>query len=128
MNRSEVIELVTYISYSWPSFRPPAEEAQLSTFLDVWESHLGDLDARAVRAAVDDLALEGSAFGPAPGQLRRRVAELPSSSGVATPDADTAWAEIKTNIARVGWTVALGAKLEWSHPAIESAVKSMGWP
>jgi hypothetical protein len=126
LNKPEVVELVTYVSFTWPNFRTPTNRDELRTLLGVWHSHLGDLDAGSVRAAVDAYAVEGHAFAPGPGQLRRRAAELASVAG-AVPDADAAWAEVNDKIARVGWTVSLGAVLEWSHPAVAAAVAAIGW-
>lgn len=125
MNPSNIVELVTYVSFTWPSFRLPENKAELRVLVDVWGNHLGDLDPTAVRAAVDAYAVEGSQWAPAPGQIRRRVAEHTGAG--AAPDTDAAWAEVSNAIARVGWTVALGNRIEWSHPAVAAAVGALGW-
>lgn len=126
MNRSELAKLVAYMGFTWPSFRPPVDEAQMRLMIDVWHHHLGDLDDGAVRAAVETFAASGREFAPGPGMVRRRVVDQ-RTSVTGLPDADAAWAEVRANIARVGWTTQLGAELSWSNPAIAAAVAAMGW-
>ncbi len=127
MTESHVIELMGLLSIYWPHWRGPLSEHETATWAQNWLRLLGDLDADVVTAALDSLAAENREHPPPPGIVRARAVAL--AAGDAAPDVDEAWSEVQAEIARVGWTGDLDPrrKPRFSHPAIEPAVKDIGW-
>lgn len=114
MNPDEFTVALAYVRRIWPQQRLPERTA------DAWFRLLGDLDADALTAAIEDLATSGREFPPSAGHLRKRACEL-VAPGV--PDADEAWDEVNSAMARVG---SYGTPT-WSHPAVSAAVETIGW-
>jgi len=116
----QLTECFAAIAVLWPHFDAPPATFALGQRL------LGPMDARAVAAAIEQLALEGREFAPPLGLVARRAHELVREvHGERVPDAAQALHEVYDRIARVGF---YGIPT-WSHPAIGAAVEAMGgWP
>jgi hypothetical protein len=114
MNMTETAHVVLMATVCWPIFKP------IDATYEVWERLLGDLDNGAVIAAIDSLAAEGREFAPSPGQVRQKAIEI---SNPAIPTADEAWAEILSEVHRVGYV----GTPSFSHETIERAVRTFGW-
>lgn len=119
MQSEETVALWLYMAEVWPSYRLPEDAEARSVRMTVWQDVLGDLPATAVRAAIVEHA--GDEFAPPPGALRASALRL---TGNKIPDLDEAWAEVRKAIAEGGFHSYV---VEWSHPAIRSAVEAIGW-
>lgn len=87
--------------------------------LNLYAALLADIPVELGAAAVAHwLATEE--FFPSPAKFRALCAEL---SGTLAPDVDTAWAEVRSEIRRVG----AHRQPRWSHQAIAEAVRAIGW-
>lgn len=128
MNRREVFSVLAHVAAKWPkSFTIPDDEAGAELHVALWEKSLGDLDVEPVMAAVELLGIEGREFAPNPDMLRSKAVSLTQPGG-PPPSFDAAWEEVMRAVRTVGYTkTTLGVKIEWSHPDIEAAVRSMGW-
>lgn len=129
MTTEEFARILELMRGCWHrTFTPPRD------VLEVWEALLLDLDGPTVAAAIQSLATDGLEFAPPPGAVRRRALELQPAG--ALPSASAAWAEIQTEIGRIGWTKGMtdftaGAERarqpRWSHPIVGLLAERMGW-
>lgn len=132
MNDLELTRLVAYTRVLWP--HQPIPDVPQEVVVDAWRRLIGDRPAYEIEAAIDAFAAEGERFTPTVGQIRNRSIDLALvRSGERIPDTDQAWGEIKSEMSRVGYSGELDpndidAKPRFSHPAITTAVESMGWP
>lgn len=128
MTRDEMLQVMALVSVYWPHWQIPDTDDEADFFVAAWERLLGDLDVAPVVAAIDALATEGERHAPGPGRVRSKAISL--TQPTEAPTEDEAWAEVKMMIRRVGSLVYYDKHdrvLEWSHPAIEQVVGSLGW-
>jgi hypothetical protein len=98
---------------AFPAYPATAETVALYAEL------LADVPWTAGQAAVRDLLMTSERW-PSPATIRKRAAEL---SGLGSPTATEAWAEVSKAAREAGRHTAV----VWSHPAIQEAVKAIGW-
>lgn len=113
MNRTDTAQILAVLSAAFPHVGVSRETAE------VYHDVLGDLDADACRAAVRELLMTAERW-PAPATIRRRVAE---HAGVLAPEPGAAWGEVTRQAAAVG----LYGDPVFSHPAVQAAVRAIGW-
>ena len=110
MTRQDSVELFALLAAAYP--RESLSEAQIA----LYEAYLADYAFAAVRAAVLRHIAQSPWFP--------RVSDLLSLiTAEATVDVDRAWTEVQHQIRAVG----VYGTPQWSHPAIASAVKALGW-
>ncbi len=130
MARRQILEALALVASTWTNWRLPEDRTEAEVVVKAWTRVLGHLDSRLVIAAIDSYVTEAGPFAPHQGMILRRAVELDArAAGRQLPDVDQAWAEIQSEISRVGWTVVLDAKRRplFSHPSIQAAVDAMGW-
>ena len=112
MNRPEALALLEVLQAAYP------RQEVTPTLANLYCSMLADIDAEAaVKAVLVHIAT--NPYLPAISEIRSLVAE--SAAGV--PDADQAWAEVLSEVRRVG---SYGVP-KFSHPAIAACVEGVGW-
>lgn len=118
-----IAALWVLIHNQWPTFEVLEEtEPTYRVRLRDWCDVIGDLHYSLLRAAV--IAEAGREFPPPVGIIRRRAMEIMlESRGDRSPSADEAWREVVTKLRQVGRQ----EFPEWSHPAVEAAVRTIGW-
>lgn len=113
MKREETAGLIAVLSAAFPHVTVTKET------MTVYHEALQDLDHLSAKEAVRDILLTAEWFPP-PATIRRKVAER---AGVLAPTPAEAWLEVMRQIEREG----LRGSPVFSHPAIETVVKSLGW-
>lgn len=113
MNKQETAQVLAYLSAAFPHIRLTKETAI------VYHDVLADLDFNAAMSAAREL-LKTEEFFPSASAIRRRVAQ---NAGVLAPSAQDAWAEVIGKARHEGRF----ATLQWTHPAIDAVVDSLGW-
>lgn len=113
MTREEYLAAMALVVSYWPHYKPSPETFKAG------ERLLLDLPQGPVVAAIDALAVEEPEFAPGAGRIRARAVDLMDP----VPDEAAAWSEVLAQVSAVG---AVGTP-EWSHPAVSTAVESMGW-
>lgn len=113
MNDREAASVVAAIAAAFPQW--PASKETVRVYADL----LGDLSHADVMAALRDLLLTEDRW-PTVASIRRSVA---NRAGVLAPSAMQAWGEVTRQADTVGRT----GRPRWSHPALEEAVKAIGW-
>lgn len=86
---------------------------------DAYVEDVLDLDFEPAALAIKTLR-QTSRFLPSIAEIRQAAAEIHSGH---LPDEDEAWAEVMANIRAHGWT----GHPTWTHPAIETTVRTFGW-
>lgn len=129
MNRRDTLVALAAMSALWPSYRLPDDDRVLEVAIGAAQRQWADLHPDAVQAAIAVLAAEGREFAPPVGLVGRRAAELVAEArGQRLPDADEAWAEVRTQVQRRGrWAAFSEDPLVWSHPLVGQAVERFGW-
>lgn len=127
MTTEEILQILAEAQSIWP------QRIMSPETIEAYAERLRDLEPDALRAALEQLSVT-STFLPSIAELRTTaVNALP---GNAIPDPDTAWAEVKAQVAAVGSTrgmpfwrggVETIREPSWSHQAIEDAAEAMGW-
>ena len=110
MTRQDSVELFALLAAAYP--REPMTEAQIA----LYEAYLASYPFPTVRTAVLRHIAQSPWF-PRVSDVLALIAEED------TVDVDRAWAEVQRQIRTVG----IYGRPEWSHPAIASAVKALGW-
>jgi hypothetical protein len=113
VNDIEAASLIALLAAAFPSAKISKET------VSVYVSNLDDISYEDGRRAVDNL-LRTSDFFPSLAALRREALGV---AGLLSPPREQAWLEVEMGMRTKG----RGVKIEWSHPAIETAVRTMGW-
>lgn len=126
MQDRDIFQLWLMCAKKWPRLfelpvpieRDPTDRAVM---LEVWQGTIGDLDPKAVKAAL--MEWRGQ-YPPNVGEIREAVMSLSErTTGSGLPTVDQAWTELLTAVQRIG---AYGGPV-WSHPCIEQAVEAIGY-
>src|SRR5260370_29368956 len=116
MTHTEWLRIAADMNKLWPHQpTPPAT---------VTEGYrlLADLNGDQVKTAVDAFAVDGFAFPPVPGQIRRKVAELGEPAQIW----GEAWDEIQNAIATFGG-YRDAATIPWSTQGVAETVRLRPW-
>ena len=113
MNDIEAAHLIAILAAAFPSANVNGKT------VEIYVENLKDLEYEQGRDAVDSI-IRTSDWFPSIAALRREILAI---GGYLCPPKDQAWMEVETNMRRHGRT----GKPEFSHHAIEDAVKAMGW-
>jgi len=114
MNRMETAQVFGVLASAYPNFKID------DRMVEVWHELLSDLDGNLVKSAVKVWAMTEK-WPPTIADIRLTAAE---KSGSLPPSAEEAWAEVMGVIRIYGSNQ---RRPEWSHPAIEQAVNSIGY-
>lgn len=114
MTRSETQELLVVISHLWPSFKLPADEMNLSGFINSWQSVMTDVDIKHAKMAVAKLARNtDNDYPPSAPQIFKSIWELTTAPSDRLSPED-AWTQRETHplaaeaFKRIGGQRALG--------------------
>lgn len=113
MNAREVASVVAVIAAAYPQWNASAET------VSVYADALADLDVDDVTAAVRELLLVDERW-PTIATIRRTVARR---SSLLAPAPIDAW----TEVAQTAGAAGRFDRPEWSHQAIETTVRAIGW-
>lgn len=123
MTQQEVRNLIGLTVTLWPTVPMRVEVDAL--MLTSWHLVLADVEFGEAAAAVAEAARRGDAFPLAPGAIAARVLDARDrAAGLAAPDADEAWTELTSAVRARG--LAAGPP-EWSHPAVATVARALGW-
>lgn len=113
MNRREIAALLAVCAAAYPHVSVTKETAAL------YADMLADVDFEVAQRGVRRL-IATSQFFPTVAAIREQVAALLDP---AAPSPAAAWGEVMLKIREVGHY----HQPEWSHPAIATAVSTIGW-
>lgn len=124
MTDQEANTIIQACACFWPTVPLQAEYGP--GMLRLWRLALADVTVAEAEAMLVHYSREGHKFPPPPGELARLVLdERARQNGTAAPDVDEAWAWVTGQVAARGWYQ--GPPTTWPHPAVEAAVRSLGW-
>lgn len=113
MTEIEAAELVAILAAAFPSARID------SRTVSVYVRNLVDLDYASGHEAVNNIVRTADFF-PSIASIRH---EILSVNGLMSPPKEQAWLEVEMSMRRIG----RNGSVDWSHPAISEAVRTMGW-
>ena len=113
MNNVDAARLVAFIAAAFPTW--PASKETVAVYAEL----LSDVSFDDGLVAVQELCRSNDRW-PSVAQIRERVA---SRNNMLSPPKDLAWGEVVRQMSLVG----RNSKPEFSHPAIDDAVRSIGW-
>lgn len=113
MNRQETAGLIAVLCAAFPQVTVSRETMR------VYHEVLHDLDHEQTKQAVREILLTAEWFPP-PAVIRRKVAER---AGLLAPSPSDAWAEVMAQVRLHGTR----GNPVFSHPAIDTTVKALGW-
>lgn len=124
MNHQEVETLVRAMHRLWPTV--PMQAPVDAALVRLWQLVLADIPIDGAELVLVTRSRAGDVFPPKPGEIVRWYHWLSDrAAGVAAPDVDEAWTEVRRVVGRLGWTQ--GPPSSWSHPAVAAAVAAIGW-
>ena len=109
MTKLELAQVLAVLSAAYPKWQITEELPK------VYYELLGDIDGEIVQRATKQWAMTEK-WPPTIAELRSTCAEI---CGMLAPSPEMAWAEVADAIRT--------KNCNWSHPAIASAVKTVGW-
>lgn len=114
MTRDEAMTIVNILNAAFPHGKLKQDSIKL------YVNSLLDLPADAARAAALNLIAEGGRrFIPTIGEIRAATLDVMEP----LPTAEEAWGEVRAEIHHEGYY----GTPQFSHPAIEKAVRAVGW-
>lgn len=109
MTEPEAAQIVALLAASYPGWAPTRETVLL------WVAHLSDLDGDTAALVARDLVAVEPRWPTIAGFRRAYAAHL----GILAPSPSDAWRQVRDAI-RTG-------QRAWDHPAVETAVTTIGW-
>lgn len=129
MTDRDVANLIRVIGMMWPTV--PVRDFDAEIQIQVWQRVLAEIAYPEAEAVVVEHARTGAPFPPAVGVITERVLTLRErADGTYAPDPDQALAEVMAGVRQGGLNLLdpkRQPKHEWSHPAVATAVRAMGW-
>lgn len=121
--RNTILSCLGQLGLAYP--KEAAHHAQHKV-IELWVEMLADLDDGILQAATRECIANQDWF-PKISELRRMAHKIHAAAH-PTPDAHDAWAEVQSEIRRVGhYANRPGYELRFTHPLIEQAAMTLGW-
>jgi hypothetical protein len=115
MNRKETATICAILKSAFPVWNTTPET------IEMYHAMLQDIPVEVAMRAVQDWVLTSEKF-PTIAGIRKKCAEV---SGVLSPTASEAWAEVNDVCDRYG--IYAENRPSWSHPLIRKTVKALGY-
>lgn len=124
MNGRDAQRLIARVNAVWPGRSIVGDDAAI--LLDTWARVLADIELAEAEAALLSIINRGDPHPPSlPVLLDQIWCRREQDAGVAAPSLDLALAEVRHYVRVRG--LRHGPPDEWSHPAVASAVRALGW-